>query len=128
MLLSGTPLQNNVEELFSLLNFLEPDQFKSSIEFMGEFGNLQTEGQVDKLKAVSLQVGCDFFLGSMLISVIKDMILFGLNHAILGLAYALCMCIIIFTLCSIVKQYRCLALLLLTCMNKRWRYMIFDVY
>ena len=56
VLLSGTPLQNNVEELFSLLHFLEPEQFKSSLEFMTEFGNLQTEGQVDKLKAVSKQV------------------------------------------------------------------------
>lgn len=56
VLLSGTPLQNNVEELFSLLHFLEPEQFKSANEFLLEFGNLQTEGQVDKLKAVSLFV------------------------------------------------------------------------
>lgn len=55
MLLSGTPLQNNVEELFSLLNFLEPSQFTSSDAFLIEFGNLQTEEQVDKLKAVSYQ-------------------------------------------------------------------------
>ena len=53
MLLTGTPLQNNTEELFSLLNFLEPKQFSSSADFMAEFGNLQSEGQVDKLKAVS---------------------------------------------------------------------------
>ncbi|XP_067933470.1 chromodomain-helicase-DNA-binding protein 8-like [Watersipora subatra] len=52
VLLSGTPLQNNVEELFSLLHFLEPEQFKSANEFLLEFGNLQTEGQVDKLKAI----------------------------------------------------------------------------
>lgn len=53
VLLSGTPLQNNVEELFSLLNFLEPSQFSSSDAFLAEFGNLQTEEQVEKLKAVS---------------------------------------------------------------------------
>lgn len=53
VLLSGTPLQNNVEELFSLLHFLEPARFKSSTEFMAEFGDLKTEGQVEKLKAVS---------------------------------------------------------------------------
>ena len=40
VLLTGTPLQNNVEELFSLLNFLEPQQFNSSVEFMQEFGDL----------------------------------------------------------------------------------------
>jgi SNF2 family DNA or RNA helicase len=53
VLLSGTPLQNNVEELFSLLNFLEPSQFSSSDAFLAEFGKLETEEQVDKLKAVS---------------------------------------------------------------------------
>ena len=53
VLLSGTPLQNNVEELFSLLNFLEPSQFHSSEDFLNEFGTLKTEDQVDKLKAVS---------------------------------------------------------------------------
>ena len=55
VLLSGTPLQNNVEELFSLLNFLEPSQFHSSTDFLNEFGTLRTEEQVDKLKAVSKQ-------------------------------------------------------------------------
>ncbi len=54
MLLTGTPLQNNVEELFSLLNFLEPYQFRSSEAFMLEFGDLKSETQVSKLKAVSI--------------------------------------------------------------------------
>lgn len=52
VLLTGTPLQNNVDELFSLLSFLEPRQFSSSEAFMAEFGKLETEGQVDKLKAL----------------------------------------------------------------------------
>ncbi|KAL3860710.1 hypothetical protein ACJMK2_010796 [Sinanodonta woodiana] len=52
VLLSGTPLQNNVEELFSLLNFLEPEQFHSSDAFQAEFGNLKTEEQVEKLKSI----------------------------------------------------------------------------
>jgi len=53
VLLTGTPLQNNVEELYSLLSFLEPKQFASSEAFMAEFGKLESEAQVDKLKAVS---------------------------------------------------------------------------
>lgn len=52
VLLTGTPLQNNVEELFSLLNFLEPQQFASSEMFIQEFGDLKTEDQVTKLKAI----------------------------------------------------------------------------
>ena len=52
VLLTGTPLQNNVEELFSLLNFLEPSQFKCSIEFLNDFGDLKTDTQVTKLQAL----------------------------------------------------------------------------
>ena len=52
VLLTGTPLQNNVEELFSLLNYLEPTQFHSSQEFMQEFGDLKTDTQVTKLQAI----------------------------------------------------------------------------
>ena len=47
-------LQNNVEELYSLLNFLEPRQFHCQEDFMDEFGQLESESQVLKLKAVSV--------------------------------------------------------------------------
>uniref|UniRef100_A0A8C1WA75 Chromodomain helicase DNA binding protein 7 n=1 Tax=Cyprinus carpio TaxID=7962 RepID=A0A8C1WA75_CYPCA len=52
VLLTGTPLQNTVEELFSLLNFLEPDRFPSESTFMQEFGDLKTEEQVQKLQGI----------------------------------------------------------------------------
>lgn len=52
VLLSGTPLQNNVSELFSLLNFLEPSQFNSSESFLAEFGSLKTESEVQKLQVL----------------------------------------------------------------------------
>ncbi|XP_077582608.1 chromodomain-helicase-DNA-binding protein 6 isoform X2 [Stigmatopora nigra] len=52
VLLTGTPLQNSVEELFSLLNFLEPLQFPSESAFLQEFGDLKTEEQVKKLQAI----------------------------------------------------------------------------
>lgn len=47
VLLTGTPLQNTVEELFSLLHFLEPGRFPSETTFMQEFGDLKTEEQVN---------------------------------------------------------------------------------
>uniref|UniRef100_A0A8C2TJX6 Chromodomain helicase DNA binding protein 7 n=1 Tax=Coturnix japonica TaxID=93934 RepID=A0A8C2TJX6_COTJA len=52
VLLTGTPLQNTVEELFSLLHFLEPVRFPSETTFMQEFGDLKTEEQVQKLQAI----------------------------------------------------------------------------
>lgn len=52
ILLTGTPLQNTVEELFSLLHFLEPAQFPSETEFLRDFGDLKTEEQVQKLQAI----------------------------------------------------------------------------
>ncbi|NWU88793.1 CHD8 protein, partial [Upupa epops] len=52
VLLTGTPLQNSVEELFSLLHFLEPSQFPSEAEFLKDFGDLKTEEQVQKLQAL----------------------------------------------------------------------------
>ncbi len=52
LLLSGTPLQNNVHELFSLLSFLEPLQFSSQDAFVKDFGDMQNEEQVKKLQAI----------------------------------------------------------------------------
>ncbi|KAI1731410.1 chromo (CHRromatin organization MOdifier) domain-containing protein [Ditylenchus destructor] len=52
VLLTGTPLQNNIQELFSLLNFLEPEQFCSSESFLEQFGQCQTEEQVQKLQEI----------------------------------------------------------------------------
>ncbi|XP_018090747.1 chromodomain-helicase-DNA-binding protein 6 isoform X8 [Xenopus laevis] len=52
VLLTGTPLQNSVEELYSLLNFLEPLQFPSESTFLEEFGDLKTEEQVKKLQSI----------------------------------------------------------------------------
>jgi len=58
VLLTGTPLQNNVEELFSLLNFLEPAKFPILSAFMEKFGDLKTEEQVEQLKEVRWNVLC----------------------------------------------------------------------
>lgn len=51
-LLSGTPLQNNINELYSLLSFLEPGQFSSQEAFVKDFGDMQNEDQVKRLQAI----------------------------------------------------------------------------
>lgn len=48
-LLTGTPLQNNLEELFHLLNFLRPQDFNDLNEFLREFSDLAKDDQVKKL-------------------------------------------------------------------------------
>ena len=49
LLLTGTPLQNNLEELFHLLNFLSKDKFNDLTAFQGEFADISKEDQVQKL-------------------------------------------------------------------------------
>lgn len=49
LLLTGTPLQNNLEELFHLLNFLSPDRFTDLQGFLSEFTDIAKEEQVQKL-------------------------------------------------------------------------------
>merc|ERR1712012_529411 len=46
MLLTGTPLQNNLEELFYLLNFLTPGKFNDLSKFQNDFENIGKEDQV----------------------------------------------------------------------------------
>ena len=53
LLLTGTPLQNNLHELWALLNFLYPDVFPSSAAFDSAF-ELRTNGaQVDNEQLVA---------------------------------------------------------------------------
>ena len=49
LLLTGTPLQNNLEELFHLLNFLCPNKFNDLAVFQNEFADINKEDQVKKL-------------------------------------------------------------------------------
>jgi chromodomain-helicase-DNA-binding protein 4 len=46
LLLTGTPLQNNLEELFHLLNFMESKTFNSLEDFQNQFDNIGKEEQV----------------------------------------------------------------------------------
>ncbi|KAJ1444677.1 hypothetical protein M885DRAFT_474220, partial [Pelagophyceae sp. CCMP2097] len=54
VLLSGTPLQNDVRELWTLLNFIEPQQFALQLRpaFDERFGAMTTAGEVCELRAL----------------------------------------------------------------------------
>ena len=52
LLLTGTPLQNNLHELWALLNFLVPDVFASAEQF-DEWFNLDIEDADEKNKLIS---------------------------------------------------------------------------
>lgn len=49
LLLTGTPLQNNMEELYHLLNFLNKDKFNDLTAFQSEFADVSKEEQVKRL-------------------------------------------------------------------------------
>ncbi|KAL1496220.1 hypothetical protein AB1Y20_016183 [Prymnesium parvum] len=49
LLLTGTPLQNNLEELWTLLHFLQPDKFDDMESFQMTFDTLDKEDQISRL-------------------------------------------------------------------------------
>ncbi|KAK3918897.1 Chromodomain-helicase-DNA-binding protein 4 [Frankliniella fusca] len=49
LLLTGTPLQNNLEELFHLLSFMCHEKFNDLAAFQNEFADINKEEQVKKL-------------------------------------------------------------------------------
>lgn len=50
LLLTGTPIQNNLQELWTLLNFIEPNHFSSMEDFQSQFGDLNNIEQLERLK------------------------------------------------------------------------------
>lgn len=52
LLLTGTPVQNNTAELWTLLNFIQPSTFFSSERFLQEYGDLSNAEQIEKLHSV----------------------------------------------------------------------------
>ena len=49
ILLTGTPIQNDVQEFWSLLNFIDPDSFDSLDAFMAKYGDMKSKESVDSL-------------------------------------------------------------------------------
>ncbi|KAI8909625.1 SNF2 family N-terminal domain-containing protein [Gorgonomyces haynaldii] len=52
VLLTGTPLQNSLDELWALLNFLEPEKFASEKSFIDEYGNMNSAADVERLQSL----------------------------------------------------------------------------
>ena len=50
LLLTGTPLQNNLHELYALLNFLYPDVFTDSTPFDNAFDLVHHKARPQHLK------------------------------------------------------------------------------
>jgi len=50
ILMTGTPLQNNTQELWTLLNFIEPYKFPSLDDFQLNYGNMANREQVESLQ------------------------------------------------------------------------------
>ncbi|KAL2651736.1 hypothetical protein R1flu_019864 [Riccia fluitans] len=50
LLLTGTPVQNNTKEIFSLLNLLDSERFASEEEFLEKYGDLRNAEQVKELQ------------------------------------------------------------------------------
>ena len=50
LLMTGTPLQNNTQELWSLLNFIESRKFPDMDKFQERFGDIKSPEQVQEEK------------------------------------------------------------------------------
>ena len=49
LLLTGTPIQNTLEELFALLNFIDPVSFRNCARFMDKYGGMESKETLDEL-------------------------------------------------------------------------------
>lgn len=52
LLMTGTPIQNNLFEIWSLLHFINPSQFDNLIEFESQFSDKENPDTIEKLQEV----------------------------------------------------------------------------
>jgi len=52
LLHTGTPIQNNMNELWTLLEFIDPSNFKNPETFLGIYGKMKSKSIVDSLHAI----------------------------------------------------------------------------
>ncbi|KAJ9050395.1 hypothetical protein DSO57_1014835 [Entomophthora muscae] len=68
VLLTGTPLQNNLNELYTLMSFMDPQRFQSEEEFLAKYSDLSEESVVDLHKLLA-----PYFLRRTKDAVLKDL-------------------------------------------------------
>lgn len=49
ILLTGTPIQNDVKEFWTLLNFIDPNRFQDGEAFIKRYGDMKSKERVDEL-------------------------------------------------------------------------------
>ena len=49
LLLTGTPIQNDMKELWTLLNFIDPENFYAVDDFLEKFGDIKSKERIDEL-------------------------------------------------------------------------------
>lgn len=49
ILLTGTPIQNDVKEFWTLLNFIDPENYDNLDAFMDEYGDMKSKEKIDEL-------------------------------------------------------------------------------
>lgn len=61
MLLTGTPIQNNIQEVYSLLNFIQPSVFPpDNVEdFVTAYADVQTDSSLGMAMKIFAEFGCN---------------------------------------------------------------------
>ena len=60
-LLTGTPIQNDMSELWSLLNFIDPKHYNDLNAFMEKYGNMKDDtSQIQEIKKARQILKCCF--------------------------------------------------------------------
>lgn len=59
VLLTGTPIQNNIGELWTLLHFIDPANFDDLDQFVALFGTMSDSSQVVAFAWAHTRITCD---------------------------------------------------------------------
>lgn len=49
LLLTGTPIQNEIKEFWTLLNFIDPNNYEDIDEFLEKYGDMKSKEKIDEL-------------------------------------------------------------------------------